>query len=379
MRRCSRCILPETYQGISFNDEGVCNYCLEYRPFHRAEGKDKLLEVLSSRPRAGEYDCVVPISGGKDSTFILRYVVKELGLRPLAVSYDSGFQTAIARENVRTACTRLSVPLVVATPPGDSQRMLLKEWILLSGRVGWMFGPCGGNCEAFLRTAAISAARANGAPFVMWGSSALESMTIDAYTDYRELGTRRIGRVAGPLKGAAERLGRLARDPSKIRNLPRLARSKVAPYVGRSAFRFCAISIQQRIQFGMPLRVAVRPRFVPPFTNEDPQFVHFFDYVEWDSVHSIQTLETELGWRHPPGVDSRFDCAVHCLGNFDHLRLWGISHDGVNFCNFVREGKMSRAEALAREATIASYVKRERAELIASVGLGGHHAVVAES
>lgn len=79
MVRCTKCILPDTFPGIHFNDDSVCNYCLEFRSVQKGIGKAKLLQLLSSHPKRGKYDCVVPISGGKDSTFILYYVVKELG------------------------------------------------------------------------------------------------------------------------------------------------------------------------------------------------------------------------------------------------------------------------------------------------------------
>jgi len=83
-RYCSKCILPDTYRDISFNSEGVCNYCVDYRPVDRNLGKEALLNLLRSRTKTGPYDCVVPLSGGKDSTFVLYYIVRELGLKPIA-------------------------------------------------------------------------------------------------------------------------------------------------------------------------------------------------------------------------------------------------------------------------------------------------------
>ena len=117
MKYCKKCIVSETYPGISFNEDGICNLCLDYKPYHKYFDKGKLAEVLRSGLKTGKYDCVVPLSGGKDSTFILYYPVTELGLHPVAVSYDSGFQTQIAKENMQNACKILGVPLEVVVSP----------------------------------------------------------------------------------------------------------------------------------------------------------------------------------------------------------------------------------------------------------------------
>jgi len=364
-RRCSRCILPEKYIGISFDSEGVCNFCREYHPVHRNLGKDALSRLLHSRTRGGPYDCVVPLSGGKDSTFILHCIVRNLGLSPIALSYDSGFQTEFARENVRNACNRLGVPLIVVQAPGESQTRLLREWIQLSAKVGELYGPCGGNCEAILRTASIEAARRHRAPFVIWGSSALESKD---YASYINRGKRLPGRAARRLAHTASRLNSLANDWSKARRIPKMLYS----HLGYHAVAYDLASISQRVNLGFPPRYALRPRYVPPFTDTDPQFVHFFDYVPWDSITGIKVLEDELNWRHPDGRESRFDCLVHCLGNHQHVGAYGISADGANYCNFIREGRMDREAAMRGESAVVGSIDDEVQELLERVGLKGH-------
>jgi len=64
MRRCKLCILPETYPGIAFNEEGICNFCLNHKK-RSVLGEDELKKVLYSR-RGKKYDCVVPVSGEED-------------------------------------------------------------------------------------------------------------------------------------------------------------------------------------------------------------------------------------------------------------------------------------------------------------------------
>lgn len=132
MKRCTRCILPETFPGISFDEEGVCNFCLTHRS-PPTLGEARLREILSAQ-KGERYDCVVPVSGGKDSTYILYYAVKVLGLRTIAVNYDSGFQSPLAAENARNACEMLDVPLVVIRAGRDRQMRMLREILAISPR-----------------------------------------------------------------------------------------------------------------------------------------------------------------------------------------------------------------------------------------------------
>ena len=364
MKYCKKCILPETYPGISFNDEGICNFCLDYQPYHKYLGKEKLRDDLNSKERTGQYDCVVPISGGKDSSYILYYVVKELGLNPIAVTYDSGFQDEISKENARNACDILGVTLLVIKPPIKNQVKLLKESLLVSEKLGCFWYQCI-NCEAIIRTMSINTARAYGAPNVVWGSSALESVDKNQYQSYKSLGKGGGGILNYLVNPIIKRVNNLLKSPRKIKKLPNV----IYEYIGYHVIKFNLLSISQRIALKFPYRFALRPHIVPPFTNENPKFVHFFDYITWDSIRNVKLLEGELDWRHPVEKDSRFDCKIHCLPNYQFYKSHGISHDGANLCNFIRENKLDREEAMKREQSFAKSIKSECKVLIESVGL----------
>ena len=130
LRLCSRCIYDETVKGISFDAEGVCVYCRTVESLQRQygtgqpAGEQRMLEIVDDIKRAGKgrkYDCVVGVSGGTDSSFMLLKAV-EWGLRPLAVHYDNTWNTAIATENIRKVLKKLNVDLythVVANKESD--------------------------------------------------------------------------------------------------------------------------------------------------------------------------------------------------------------------------------------------------------------------
>jgi hypothetical protein len=352
MKRCKRCILPEGFPGISFNDEGICNFCADYKEFRRPLGKDKLIDLVKSTKRQGRFDCVIPASGGKDSTYILYYTVKELGLRPLAVHYDSGYQTGMSKNNLKSACHILNAPLIIKKSSPDIQKKIIRQALLISEIVGSFTSRTCGNCEIMLRTVSLNAAREHNIPFVFWGSSPLESLDSKDYEGYRH-GKSLFEAITSKIT----RFRELGLTPLKI--------TRVMPRV----IKYNILSICQRIQMGVPLKYAIHPTKVFPFPEKDPQFVHFFDYITWDSVRGVKLLEKELNWKRPEDKLSRFDCLLHCFGNHHHLQLKQITDDGKTYSNFVRENKMDRKEALMLEENIRNTVTGECRKIIEGLGL----------
>jgi len=119
LKICTRCIYDERVAAIDFDDEGVCNYCRQvealvgqYGTGH-TKGESLFLAILDDIRRAGKgkpYDCILGVSGGTDSSY-LTYLVKEWGLRPLAVHYDNNWNSPIAVMNMRKVLNGLGVHL----------------------------------------------------------------------------------------------------------------------------------------------------------------------------------------------------------------------------------------------------------------------------
>lgn len=118
MKTCNRCIYNETIPGISFDDKGICNYCRLSEQMEReypngAEGGKifgRIAEDIRRDGRGKQYDCVVGVSGGCDSSYLL-YALKERGLRPLAVHFDNTWNSTIAVGNIRKVLKKLNVDL----------------------------------------------------------------------------------------------------------------------------------------------------------------------------------------------------------------------------------------------------------------------------
>ena len=116
---CMRCIYSDAITGITFDSDGVCNFCHQIDDLTEKygtgspRGQQYLDDIISSMKKSGKgrrYDCIVGVSGGTDSSYLLLLAVK-LGLRPLAVHYDNTWNTAQAAMNIRRVTSALAVDL----------------------------------------------------------------------------------------------------------------------------------------------------------------------------------------------------------------------------------------------------------------------------
>ena len=116
---CSHCVLDTTIPQIRFDEQGICNFCkshdLMMAFYPRVENvlnklREELISKIKSSGRNKKYDCIVGISGGTDSTYTL-YLAKKLGLKPLAVHLDDGWDSTTAVTNIHNAVRKLNVDL----------------------------------------------------------------------------------------------------------------------------------------------------------------------------------------------------------------------------------------------------------------------------
>ena len=111
---CVRCVMDRSDSDIEFDDEGVCNHCHDYRKANQLSERELAQfqrQLTDVQARKDTYNCVIGVSGGLDSTFLLIHAVQDLGLRPLAVHVDNGWNTGLANTNIFNLCNRLGVTL----------------------------------------------------------------------------------------------------------------------------------------------------------------------------------------------------------------------------------------------------------------------------
>ena len=113
LKRCTKCLLPETMPYISFDAQGVCNYCHHYKPRNNPRPKEELFALVDPYRRAHGTDCIVPFSGGRDSCYGLHLVVNELKMKPVTYTYDWGMVTDLGRRNISRMCAKLGVENII--------------------------------------------------------------------------------------------------------------------------------------------------------------------------------------------------------------------------------------------------------------------------
>jgi hypothetical protein len=314
-RRCNCCILPETYPGIAFDDNGVCHLCKSYQK-PQLKGKEELRRFITSK-KGEKYDCLVTLSGGRDSTYALYYAVKVLGLRTLVFSYDIGFRHVQALKNMKEACRRLDTDLVEFRSKDNLNARMAASAVHTCIPFGpgaachFMCYHCYNGGLGFL----YSTAEKHRIPFVLWGDSVIELLTF--------LPVRR-----------------------KVMGFQRLLRYACSSRCF-SFFRFLYLVMVQRNEMlpsgNFPLGLSF-----PKLRNREIEEVHLFDYIEWDRNEIKRVITDKLGWRKPPEKLSswRFDCHLHSLVNYCTKKAIGFNHDLDGLANMVRAGKMERAEAM---------------------------------
>lgn len=129
---CTQCVMDTTDADITFNNDGVCSHCVEFAGIQRGyiysdPSQQELLHdrvaTIKSRGRGRKYDCIIGLSGGIDSSYVALRVV-ELGLRPLAVHVDTGWNSELAVSNIEQLVKRLGIDLYTKVIDWDVMRDL---------------------------------------------------------------------------------------------------------------------------------------------------------------------------------------------------------------------------------------------------------------
>lgn len=134
---CTRCLMDTTATGIVFDQDGVCNYCTEFDnqsghlfikdPAVRKQELERFIEEIKRNGNGKRYDCIIGVSGGVDSSWALVQAV-QLGLRPLAVHMDNGWNSELAQNNIANLVRGLGVDLYTHVIDWDEYRRLMQAF-----------------------------------------------------------------------------------------------------------------------------------------------------------------------------------------------------------------------------------------------------------
>ena len=312
--RCVHCLMPNTYPDITFNNNGFCNHCLGFKKSEPI-GEERFLQKIHTK-HGEQYDCVMGISGGKDSSYVAYLAKKKFGLRVLAVSYDFPFMVDLARENASAVCGNLGIDLLVVKSHNKVEYDFERNHLISLAATGTTWGQCT-FCHYGIEAVLNETARTREIPFILNGVTKNEV--------WWNPGNR--------FSILAKRLKSLTLEEKVL--------------FGFYQSRAYTGLVDQRRQFPIPGNscFSVYKRARAPLYG--PETIPVFDYIKWDQVIIEKTLMEETGWQKPAkSLTWRYDCILEPLLDFTYKREFGISSAGLYLCGLIRSGMISREDAL---------------------------------
>lgn len=320
LRRCTSCVLPHTFPFISFDARGVCNFCREGAP--KRKGSREALERILDRYRRtdGRPDCIVALSGGRDSCYGLHVVKEELGLNPIAYTYDWAMVTDEARRNCARMCGALGVEHIIRSADIKAKRrnirLNIEAW-LKRPDLGMIPLFMAGDKQFFHYANEVSAETE--VPLVIFcGGNNLEVTRFK--TGFCGVQDRSTDTMVGlDLRG---KLGLLAYYGGQFLRNP--------AYLNRSLFDTLFAFYSTYVRRG--------------------EFVYLFSHLEWDEQVIAQTLTTRYGWESAADAASswRIGDGTASFYNYIYHTVAGFTEHDTFRSNQIRAGLIDRETALTR-------------------------------
>jgi N-acetyl sugar amidotransferase len=180
-RYCIRCCIPETQEGVKFDELGICQACQSSEQkihIDWVEREKELRRILdTAKASAGNnYDCIVPISGGKDSTFQLHVLTKVYGMKPLAVTFSHNWFSETGWYNLLNSLEKFNVDHIMFTPNRDLVNRIAKRSLENIGDTCW-------HCHTGVGAFPLRVAVRFKIPLLIYGESIAEASGRSSYKD----------------------------------------------------------------------------------------------------------------------------------------------------------------------------------------------------
>lgn len=313
LQYCIRCCMPETAEGISFDLRGICNGCnSSEEKMHidwekREKELSEKLNFYKEKYADRAYDCILPISGGKDSFFQAYILTQKYQMRPLAVTFSHNWFTETGKRNLNRLLETFDVDHIQFTPKRGLVNRLAKKSIGLIGDSCW-------HCHAGVGAFVLQIAIKFRIPLIVWGESIAEEGCRLSYFDSIK---KDVFDENYFVKVSAK---------SKINDV-------VSPTIPRRELEI----------FEFPTAQEYREAGITGF--------HLGDYIFWDEERQVEFIKREFEWEEEPvaGTYKRYK-SVECMmpGMHDYTKFIkrGFGRATDHASRDVRAGHLTREEAL---------------------------------
>jgi hypothetical protein len=308
---CIRCGLPENFPGVRFDENKVCNFCLDFKGDENQQKRKEeyrarfelLVKELKGR---SQYDALMCYSGGKDSTHTLAILKQEYGLSVLALSFDNGFLPDQTLKNIRTVVEQLRVDHILLKPRFDILARIFhscaRDDVYPPKALERASSICT-SCMGLIKYSALRLALEKNIPFVGYGWSPGQAP------------------IASSVMKNNAQMVRLAQK-ALYEPMFQIGGAEIRPYFLEDSHLGGSYSF--------------------------PYNVHPMAFLDYD-IEGIYDSISRLGWKRPGDVDANStNCLLNSYGNYTHKRRFGFHPYALELSNLVREGYLDRSTAMRR-------------------------------
>lgn len=291
IKRCTRCVLPVNYPNISFDHEGVCSECTNFEKRwknHDWEAKERELGNIldKAKLKKRKYDCMVPVSGGKDSAYALYVCTQKYKLKTLAVNFNNGFASPVCGENLALMARKFDCDFISWGLRWSNLKEAYRTFFLKTGD----FCP---PCSRAITSYTYRLAQKEGIPLIVLG--------FNPKTDV---------------------------NPPEVEIIDQR--------LFKDVMRDC-LSKREKKDF-----LIFEPR---RFLTKRINLPYYIPFKEKDMVLE---LEQFLGNAGGFSGEMHFDCVVSPVANWLRRRKWGFDKKTQKYAALVRDGQMTREQAMRK-------------------------------
>jgi N-acetyl sugar amidotransferase len=307
MKYCTRCCMPESQEGTVFDEMGICRACQSSEQkihINWVEREKKLRSIFEEAKRkAGDnYDCIIPISGGKDSMFQMHVLKEVYDMKPLAVTCNHNWYSKTGWYNLFNFLEKFNVDHIMFTPNRGLVNRLAKKSLSEIGDVCWH---CHAGPPAFVLNIAVK----YNIPLLVWGESIADGSGKASYMN--------------PVKFNREYF------------------LKVSGKVGSEKMIGDEISKRDLFPFTLPTP--------EEYDKAEINGIHLGDYIFWDEERQVEFIRDTYGWRETEmegtykGYKSA-ECIMSGMHDFTCYLKRGFGRATWQACQDVRQGLLTREE-----------------------------------
>ncbi|HXH18431.1 MAG TPA: hypothetical protein VNJ07_05060, partial [Chitinophagales bacterium] len=321
LKRCSKCILPETFPFIEFDDAGICNYCNNHHPIQYGglEAFSRLLNQYQSSS-GGKPDCLMPFSGGRDSSYALHFIKKELGMNPIAFSYDWGMLTDLARRNQSRMCSRLGIEHLLVSADIRKNREHIRKNVS-----AWLKRPRLGTIPLFM---------AGDKKFLYIVNQLMKEYNLQLSIVGENL--LETTRFKTGFCGIKPTFGNTFTYTLRYRDKLKMLLFYGKEYLMNPAYINSSL---------LDILDAFRSYYVIRHRN-----INLFNYIPWEEERIERTLIEQYDWETDPGTSTtwRIGDGTAAFYNYIYYTVAGFTENDTFRSNQIREGLITREKALEK-------------------------------